>query len=222
MTTTNKKLRVLAIHGYRQTDAIFSAKLGSLRKYFKQKINFVFVQAPHKVPPLESSDNDEEPSDIDVRGWWFNTEDHVFKATEPSNLSVGFEESLAVIENVFKNDGPFDGVIGFSQGASFISILCAMQQMKQSESIKFDFAVLISGFKSLCQPHAKFYNEKISIPTLHIYGNSDRIIPEEMMKHLADLFIDSKIIVHDGGHYAPSKKLYYDEFFNEIYNAKFS
>lgn len=40
------------------------------------------------------------------------------------------------------------------------------------------------------------------------------------MKDLADLFIDSKIIVHDGGHYVPSKKLYYDEFFNEIYNTK--
>ena len=66
-------------------------------------------------------------------GWWFNTEDHTFKAIEPSDLSVGFEESVAVIEKTFKEVGPFDGILGFSQGASFVSILCAMQQKKRNE-----------------------------------------------------------------------------------------
>lgn len=34
-----------------QSDAIFSAKLGSLRKGFKKEIDFTFIKAPHKVPP---------------------------------------------------------------------------------------------------------------------------------------------------------------------------
>lgn len=63
-------------------------------------------------------------------GWWFNTEDKVFKAVEPSNLSVGFEESVQLVEKTFQEQGPFDGLIGFSQGGSFVSILCAMQQKK--------------------------------------------------------------------------------------------
>lgn len=65
-----------------------------------------------------------------ARGWWFNTEDYTFNATKPSDLSVGFQESLTSIENKFKQDGPFDGILGFSQGASFVSILCAIQQRK--------------------------------------------------------------------------------------------
>lgn len=65
-------------------------------------------------------------------GWWFNTEDKEFVATIPSNKSVGFQESVAAIEQKFAESGPFDGILGFSQGATFTTILCAMQQMKSN------------------------------------------------------------------------------------------
>jgi len=54
----------------------------------------------------------------------------VFKATVPSNLCVGFNDSVAVIEKVFSEQGSFDGILGFSQGAAFVSILCAMKKKK--------------------------------------------------------------------------------------------
>lgn len=41
-----------------QSDVIFSAKLGSLRKGFKKEIDFTFIRAPHKVPS-----NNEENAD---------------------------------------------------------------------------------------------------------------------------------------------------------------
>lgn len=45
-----------------QSDVIFSAKLGSLRKGFKKEIDFIFVRAPHKVPPRDvtSQENTDE------------------------------------------------------------------------------------------------------------------------------------------------------------------
>lgn len=30
---------------------------------------------------------------------------------------------------------------------------------------------------SLCAPHAEYYNEIIEIPSLHIYGQNDKVIP---------------------------------------------
>ena len=54
----------------------------------------------------------------------------MFKATVPSNLCIGFNDSVAVIEKVFSEQGPFDGILGFSQGAAFVSILCAMKKKK--------------------------------------------------------------------------------------------
>ena len=35
---------------------------------------------------------------------------------------------MAVIEKAFQESGPFDGILGFSQGAAFATILCFMQE----------------------------------------------------------------------------------------------
>jgi hypothetical protein len=39
--------------------------------------------------------------------------------------SVGLEESFALVEDVFKTQGPFDGVFSFSQGAAFTALLAS-------------------------------------------------------------------------------------------------
>ncbi|XP_017796088.1 PREDICTED: esterase OVCA2, partial [Habropoda laboriosa] len=129
-----------------------------------------FLRAPHKVPMKNNFGTDEIEEGY---GWWFNTEDYIFKAISPSNLAVGFENSLALVEKKFQECGPFDGILGFSQGAAFVTLLCFMQQ-KNLLPIKFDFVIIISGFKSMCAPHATYYDGKISIPSLHIYGKTDQ------------------------------------------------
>lgn len=47
---------------------------------------------------------------------------------------------------------------------------------------KFNFAVMASGFKSGSLPHLKYYRDQINIPTMHIYGSNDQIIPKGKMK----------------------------------------
>lgn len=42
--------------------------------------------------------------------------------------------------------------------------------------IKFDFAIFVSGFKSRQKEHAKFYDITIEIPTLHVFGETDKVI----------------------------------------------
>ncbi|XP_076174765.1 esterase CG5412 [Ptiloglossa arizonensis] len=212
MIALSRKLRILAIHGYAQSDVIFKKKLGSLRKGFKKEVEFVFLRAPHQVPMESNFGTDKTEEGY---AWWFNTQDHIFKATIPSNLSVGFEDSLTLIERTFQESGPFDGILGFSQGAAFVIILCSMQQKKLLH-IEFDFAIVISGFQSLCTSHVTYYNEKMSIPTLHIYGETDQIIPTEMTEEVSELFINKTKLKHKGGHYIPSKKEFYKEFIMEM------
>ena len=42
--------------------------------------------------------------------------------------------------------------------------------------IKFDFAILIAGFKSRSTKHADLYTQQVTIPTLHVYGDTDKVI----------------------------------------------
>ncbi|XP_014212925.1 esterase OVCA2 [Copidosoma floridanum] len=217
---SNTKLRVLAIHGYRQSDEIFSAKLGSLRKSFKREIEFTFVRAPHKVSPVKNCDNEiENVNNAQQYGWWFNTEDRVFQAIVPSNLSVGFEDSIQLIKNIFKEKGPFDGLIGFSQGGSFVSLLCVMQQ-RNILPIKFNFAIIISGFKSLCKPHELYYSENLTLPILHVYGANDKVIPTNMSEDLNNMFENKDTFIHEGGHFVPGKKQIFNEFITRMLEIK--
>lgn len=43
-----------------QSDVVFSAKLGSLRKGFKKEIDFTFIRAPHKVPSQDGQEDSDE------------------------------------------------------------------------------------------------------------------------------------------------------------------
>lgn len=43
------KLKILALHGYRQNGAVFRAKIGSFRKAVAKYAQLVFLSAPHKV-----------------------------------------------------------------------------------------------------------------------------------------------------------------------------
>lgn len=101
---------------------------------------------------------------------------------------------MKLIENTFEKDGPFDGIMGFSQGACFLGLLCSLQQRGRKKILKddcfsvfnvfflvvkakFNFAIMSSGFQSYCTPHRSYYDNRIDLPSLHIYGETDAVIP---------------------------------------------
>ena len=43
---------------------------------------------------------------------------------------------------------------------------------------KFDFAILVAGYKSRQSSHESLYSIPISIPTLHVFGDTDKVIPK--------------------------------------------
>jgi hypothetical protein len=61
------------------------------------------------------------------KGWWFSREDDFFRASFVSDCDKGFNESLGLILETWKTFGPFDGILGFSQGAAMAGLLCSMQ-----------------------------------------------------------------------------------------------
>lgn len=206
------KLKVLALHGYRQNGDSFKSKLGSLRKFINKYAELVFVTAPHVAPAMEGGS---EP-DLGQRSWWFNKDDGTFKGTNRQGPAIGFEESLKLVEKVWKEEA-CSGLLGFSQGACFVGLLCDLSARGMT-SIKPEFAVLSSGFRSGSLVHLNYYENKVQIPSLHIYGESDEIIPKEMSQALVSTFVDPQIMTHPGGHFLPAQavqKPAYVEFFSE-------
>ncbi|KAK9968472.1 hypothetical protein ABG768_002797 [Culter alburnus] len=204
-------LRILCIHGYRQNGNSFREKTGALRKLLKKQVELVYISAPHQVPAIQNETNQEpeksaRSGEEDQRGWWFSdVQARSFNAKQECESSLGLEESIEAVKTAVKDLGPFDGILGFSQGAALVAMLCALQEQKLQPDFNFRFAILVAGFRSACSQHQRFYKgPAITIPSLHVFGQDDRVIPEEMSRDLLPAFDGAQILFHPGGHFVPA------------------
>lgn len=200
-----EKLRVLCLHGYGQDGDGFRAKSGSCRKDAKKLVDFEFVTSPHRIVPGTgpgAGHPDHKPDEgVDPgRYWWdFNS--------EASQMS-GFDESVSFLANVFEERGPFDGVLAFSQGAGMLAILMAkLQRRELPPAITFRFGCLVSGFLPRDPTYrAILQAQTLTLPSLHVFGQTDNIIEPERSKALAAAWdpAAATVLTHEGGHLMPS------------------
>ncbi|XP_069767900.1 esterase OVCA2 [Narcine bancroftii] len=211
-------LRIVCVHGYRQNERSFRERTGSLRKLLRKRAELFYVSAPLRVPPqpLAAAGDGAQAVDSegDSRGWWFsNPEEESFNALDHVESCRGLEESLETIAKAMIELGPFDGIMGFSQGAALVSMICALRQQGDPR-FQFNFAILVAGFRSRCRLHGHFYEEPIALPSLHVFGETDRVIPGELSQQLSTSFVNPVVLTHPGGHFvpasAPQKQVYFE------------
>ncbi|KAG1970283.1 esterase OVCA2 [Pimephales promelas] len=212
MSKSAVPLRILCIHGYRQNANSFREKTGALRKLLKKLVELVYISAPHEVPAIQNETNQEPEKtasggEEDQRGWWFSdVQARGFNAKQECESSLGLEESIEAVKTAVKDLGPFDGILGFSQGAALVAMLCALQEQNLQPDFNFRFAIVVAGFRSACSQHQRFYKgPALTIPSLHVFGQDDRVIPEEMSRNLLPAFDGAQILLHPGGHFVPAK-----------------
>jgi pimeloyl-ACP methyl ester carboxylesterase len=89
-------------------------------------------------------------------------------------------------------EGPFDGVFGFSQGAALAALMAPL----------FRFAIVVGGFMTAAPAHAIDYQRlrDTGVPSLHIIGRSDGVVPSQASHDLAACFRAPVVVEHPGGH----------------------
>uniref|UniRef100_A0A0N5B0E6 FSH1 domain-containing protein n=1 Tax=Syphacia muris TaxID=451379 RepID=A0A0N5B0E6_9BILA len=178
-------LKILCLHGYRQNGDYFYEKTGAFRKALKGLAIF-----------------DERGEGL---AWWFSQSNNTFSSTDATDIDTGFQKSVDLIVKLVKDKGPYDGIMGFSQGASFAVLLASLRAMKKID-LDFSFLILFSGFQSLCSKHAELMAAKLTgIYSLHVYGKNDQVVDFHMSEKLVSMFDPDKcdVIIHEGGHYVP-------------------
>ncbi|XP_019903386.1 esterase OVCA2 isoform X2 [Esox lucius] len=157
-------------------------------------------------------------SDESPRGWWFSdTQARSFDARQQCQASLGLEESVEAVRVAVRSMGPFDGVLGFSQGAALVAMLCSLQEHNQEPHLQFRFAILVAGFRSACTEHQQFYDAHapLVIPSLHVFGLEDQVIPDRLSRELLPMFQEPRVLTHPGGHFVPATSAHrqtYKEF----------
>jgi len=71
--------------------------------------------------------------------------------------------------------------------------------------LSFDFAIAVGGFRSYASEHEPLFVARAGyqLPSLHIVGTSDRIVPAADSRVLAEQFPSPVALEHAGGHVIP-------------------
>lgn len=230
------------LHGYTQSGPLFHAKTKALEKSLAKAfpaapapghlathpggISLLYPTAPIRLSyadiPGVNVDGAEatETEQPEAYGWWRRKGD-----SEPYTYE-GMERGLATIAETISSEGPFDGVIGFSQGGAAAGMVASLLEsdrraafetaqsaggMRYPDSFTQDsgyvessvqeplkFAVSYSGFGASTNAlYRAFYEPLISTPMMHFLGSLDTVVSEERSLRLVEACQDGK--GKDGG-----------------------
>lgn len=157
-TTTKQPLKILMLHGYTQSGTVFHAKSRALLKHIQKSFPLhqvlpVYPTAPIRlnpadIPGYEPPANNEggaqqQQQEVEAYGWWR----HSNTANPPQY--IGLEEGINAVATVLREEGPFDGVIGFSQGAALAAMVASLLETGRKESFAHfeDPKVASAGFE---------------------------------------------------------------------------
>lgn len=197
-------MKLLCLHGFAQSGEMFAKKASGLRKPLtKAGHDLLFISGPLVLTPNDLPfDPDPSQADIDMRAWW------VVNEASPDYLKT--EKAMETVRETLETKGPFDGIIGFSQGAGLTAALTKLIGSEQfcPNHPKIKFAIMFSSFKLNEKMFPGIYDEPFSTPSLHILGSLDTVVSEERSMQLYDAWEPSKrtLVKHPGGHYVPSAK----------------
>jgi predicted esterase len=201
-----RKLRILCLHGYRGSAKTLQTQMRPLTQGLEPLAEFVCIDAPSRA--------------MGDFGWWHAVSKDLDdpKHADVDHPTVRYEGWLKTktwLISLFQQNAPFDGVFGFSQGAALTSLLVGLRNQCEAEDrISFDFAVMVGGFASNDGSHANLYRRKseYGLPSVHIIGESDVVIPSSRSERLASVFKNPLILRHSGGHIIPGNPQLRDGF----------
>lgn len=135
--------------------------------------------------------------------------------------------------SVLKDSGPFDGIIGFSQGGAMAGMIASLLEENRKDSFarfqahggmgypdafaslkhpRFRFVVSISGYATSHPAYRAFYEPYIETPSLHLLGSSDEVVGKNASMRLVESCQSPNketrpvVIWHPGGHSIPGGK----------------
>lgn len=223
MTVTNPRL--LFLHGFLQNAKVFSEKSSGIRKLLKKSnIECDYVDGPVVL------DRKDLPFEMDDEKWQACVDTQVNKAwfyhSEISS-ELNLDDTIQYVADYIKTNGPYDGIVGFSQGAAVAAIVTNRIQELVPTHPEFKLSLLISAY-SFTEPDPahegqlriakKFQADFTPRPDsntemLLIYGAADQAVPAVRAQYLANLYKKAlqhpeqvNEYEHPGGHMVPNKK----------------
>lgn len=200
-----RRPKILCLHGFEQTAAILRMRLGGLPRKLKH-VTFHFLDGPVQLP-LRGEQT--EP----LRSWWTRRAEGLID-------DHSLEEALHLVEESWRLDGPFDGILGFSMGAVFA---CQIAMRLPCVGLKF---IICAGAPYHPSITSDALHHLSHLPNLHIYGTADTTVDPARSILLMEQWRDTAgrteapvVIEHDKGHCIPTQASYLNQYRDFINDA---
>lgn len=224
MTTATAAPKLLFLQGFLQNGKVFSKKSSGIRKLLKKSnVQCDYMDAPvileKKDLPFEMDDAKwQETLNAGVNRAWFYHSD--------ISSELDLSPAIEAVTKYIKDNGPYDGIVGFSQGAALASIITNKITELVPSHPQFKVSLLIAAY-SFTEPDPenegqlrisqKFQDsfkpmDDRTTKMLFVYGTADMAVPCERAKYLYNIYTkgqeldDCKAYEHPGGHMVPNKK----------------
>ncbi|CAI2376030.1 unnamed protein product [Moneuplotes crassus] len=196
MDSEPKKLRILCIHGYYNNAKVLEAQLDYYQTIFKDYIEFVFVEAPHKIPDQEVYDPRVKAKFEGPFYYWIGSGKGGLGDNET------FLESYNFLYEFMEQNGPFDGIYGFSQGGLFVRALVKGKELGFPHITHTpSFMILASPRMPKKYPFVEVIGQDYPIPALYLFDDNDTL-EETFINAYCDKS-EHTIIRHNKGHSLP-------------------
>jgi pimeloyl-ACP methyl ester carboxylesterase len=148
-------MKILMLHGYAQNCDTFQRKLRRLEERLRTTFpdtEFTWPEGPLRLCVSEIPGHDERQRDTlspDLRAWF-----HLRYVQDPPH---GLFESLDLIAGVLEREGPFDGIVAFSQGTVLAAMVASMLQEGGVRHGAYEEATRNSSQDAAIMPYPEAY-----------------------------------------------------------------
>ncbi|KAM3413673.1 hypothetical protein BST61_g10366 [Cercospora zeina] len=219
----DKKMRILCLHGFGQSGEFFRMKMKRIAQYLEQNLDPDLygdyadgIEWMYPDGPIELTTEAPQSDILEMRAWWTRL-DFTIRLDQ-------LYSSLDYLTKYVREYGPFDGVVGFSQGASIAMMLTALCEgsvrpervtalanqglplLIPPPQTPFKFAIACSGFRNAPQFYDGFFTPKINTPTMHVVADWDHMVSAQMSADMIAACEGPTVIRHAGTHALPTDR----------------
>ncbi|KAL8758335.1 MAG: hypothetical protein Q9184_003956 [Pyrenodesmia sp. 2 TL-2023] len=150
-------MKILCLHGVGSSGAILETQMANFRRELDPSYELVFVDGPFEC--------ERGPGVPEYRTGPF------FSHTQGYS-PVDIAQAIGYLEDILEDEGPFDGIFGFSQGAA-LTLSYFYQQQATANPLRVKFACLFSAAMP-CSPDVGMGDTIISKLRAREYNIADR------------------------------------------------
>jgi pimeloyl-ACP methyl ester carboxylesterase len=207
--------KILALHGYAMNSDWFRQWLTAIETSLAGRAVLDYPRAPIECPEAEvrammsrfQAVAPEARIGTGLNWCWFRATDD-----KPPRY-IGLGDTLTWLQRYCDEHGPFDGVLGWSQGAVMAAIMAAVQQNGSGYDFGLKWLVLCGGFLPGDAEVMPWFASRLHYPSLHVVGKKESEFLQQRACKLHAVFENAQWLETPLGHMMPVQ---YPEYMNRI------